>query len=350
MDVSYLLKKRDWSEKALQDFGFVKSKSAYRFFGPLEDTGLTIALTISPASFTVQVLDPDINEVYEPFEATAYMGGFVESVRQKAFLFVEHVVDVCSVSRNLKDKLTTYVKETHGSDPEGPFEKYDYTTFRGPNGKWYGLIMTLPWTALGKERQGTVTVINLKLPPEKIEKLVDKEKCFPAYHMNKKYWLTVLLEGGASWEEVKALVDESYALTQAKKGRPPRTEQERGVREWLFPSNLKYYDLVSVFKKTKYQTWHHRVDIRVGDYVYMYITAPTAAILYKCVVTAIHLKPDKQGRKRFRMKRLVTYPPDVFTVDVMRQCGSGPVRSERSVPEELRKKLREYEEKTLSEK
>lgn len=350
MDVSYLLKKRDWSETALQDFGFVRKDGLYRLAVSLDDTGLTISLTISPDSFTVQVLDPDLNELYEPFEATAYMGGFVESVRQKAFLFVEHVVDVCSVSRNLKDKLTAYVKETYGSEPEGPFEKYDYTTFRGPNGKWYGLIMTLPWSALGKKRQGTVTVINLKLPPEKIAKLVDGERYFPAYHMNKKYWLTVLLEGGASWDEIRPLVEESYALTQAKKGRPPRAEQDAGPREWLFPSNLKYYDLVSVFKRTKYQTWHHRVDIRIGDYVYMYITAPTAAILYKCVVTGTNLKPDEKGRKRFRMKRLVTYPPDVFTVDVMRQCGSGPVRSERSVPEALSKKLKEYEEKTLSEK
>jgi len=225
MDVSYLLQKRIWSEKALQDFGFVRSAEGYTFSGNLDDTGLVICLKISHVAFSIQVLDPDLNEPYEPFEATAYMGGFVEMVRNKALEFAQNVVDHCSLSQE---------------------------------------------------------------------------------------------------------------------------ELARGVREWLFPSNLKYYDLVSVFKKTKYQTWHHRVDIRVGDYVYMYITAPTAAILYKCVVTAIGLKCDEKGRKRFRMKRLLTYPPDVFTVHVMRQCGSGPVRSERSVPEALSKKLREYEEKTLS--
>lgn len=227
MDVSYLLKKREWSEKALQDFGFVRRDGEHSLTSSLDDTGLTIVLAISPDTFTIQVLDPDLNEPYEPFEATAYMGGFVEMVRNRALEFAQNVVDHCSLSQE---------------------------------------------------------------------------------------------------------------------------ELARGVREWLFPSNLKYYDLVSVFKKTKYQTWHHRVDIRVGDYIYMYITAPSSAILYKCIVTAIGLKPDKQGRKRFQMKRLLTYPGDVFTVDVMRACGSGPVRSERSVSPALSEKLREYEEKTLSEK
>lgn len=93
MDVSYLLQKRIWSEKALQDFGFIRSAEGYTFSGNLDDTGLTISLTISPNAVTVQVLDPDLNEPYEPFEATAYMGGFVEMVGNKALEFAQNVVD-----------------------------------------------------------------------------------------------------------------------------------------------------------------------------------------------------------------------------------------------------------------
>ena len=42
----------------------------------------------------------------------------------------------------------------------------------------------------------------------------------PAYHMNKNHWLTVLLDGTADDETVKALVDMSYALTAPKKKAP----------------------------------------------------------------------------------------------------------------------------------
>lgn len=35
---------------------------------------------------------------------------------------------------------------------------------------------------------------------------------FPAYHMNMKYWLTVLLDNYVNLEQVKILIDESYRL------------------------------------------------------------------------------------------------------------------------------------------
>ncbi len=55
--------------------------------------------------------------------------------------------------------------------------------------------------------------INLKCPPDKAEALREfYPAVIPGYHMNKRHWNTVILDGSIPDEELKAMIDESYAL------------------------------------------------------------------------------------------------------------------------------------------
>lgn len=59
--------------------------------------------------------------------------------------------------------------------------------------------------------------ISLKCDPEKaIELREEWEEIIPAWHMNKKHWNAVIVNGRLSRELVKELVDHSYELV--KKG------------------------------------------------------------------------------------------------------------------------------------
>ena len=40
---------------------------------------------------------------------------------------------------------------------------------------------------------------------------------FGAYHMNKTYWFTILLDQKLSWKQLQKLIDESYRLVSAGK-------------------------------------------------------------------------------------------------------------------------------------
>ncbi|WP_435056293.1 MmcQ/YjbR family DNA-binding protein, partial [Thomasclavelia cocleata] len=60
--------------------------------------------------------------------------------------------------------------------------------------KWYGLIMNIPYKSLKIEKEGKIDVLNVKNKPSKIEHLIDFKHYFPAYHMNKKYWISILLD------------------------------------------------------------------------------------------------------------------------------------------------------------
>ncbi len=62
------------------------------------------------------------------------------------------------------------------------------------------------------EEQG-IARINLKCDPEEALMLRDIfEAVIPGYHMNKKHWNTVILDGSIPKGEIERMIDRSYAL------------------------------------------------------------------------------------------------------------------------------------------
>lgn len=54
---------------------------------------------------------------------------------------------------------------------------------------------------------------NLKCDPDRALELRDRyEEVRPGYHMNKKHWNTVVINGGIPDAEVRAMIDHSYDL------------------------------------------------------------------------------------------------------------------------------------------
>jgi predicted DNA-binding protein (MmcQ/YjbR family) len=55
--------------------------------------------------------------------------------------------------------------------------------------------------------------VNLKCDPERAIELRDRyESILPGYHMNKRHWNTVILDGSVPTALVRELVDHSYQL------------------------------------------------------------------------------------------------------------------------------------------
>ena len=58
--------------------------------------------------------------------------------------------------------------------------------------------------------------VNLKCDPDLALELRDRyEEVRPGYHMNKKHWNTVELEGGVPTAELRRMIDHSYELVVA---------------------------------------------------------------------------------------------------------------------------------------
>ena len=77
--------------------------------------------------------------------------------------------------------------------------------------------MKIKFKNLGFASEEGVWAVNLKADSEQIPQLVDQKSIFPAYHMNKKYWITILLTAVTDFEKLCDLTCQSYALVEKKK-------------------------------------------------------------------------------------------------------------------------------------
>ncbi len=58
---------------------------------------------------------------------------------------------------------------------------------------------------------------NLKCDPDRALELRDRyEQVLPGYHMNKKHWNTVILDGAIPRWTIVEMIDHSYFLVQSK--------------------------------------------------------------------------------------------------------------------------------------
>mgnify|MGYP003622280154 CR=1 FL=1 len=62
----------------------------------------------------------------------------------------------------------------------------------------------------GLKEEGIVEIIDLRIKPENLAELIDNQMYFPGYHMNKKHWFTICLDGSVPLEEIFRHIDSSY--------------------------------------------------------------------------------------------------------------------------------------------
>lgn len=118
-----------------------------------------------------------------------------------------------------REETLRYAAAVYGSEPEYLWQDTpDAAVLRHrDNRKWYALFMTVKREKLGLPGVGRVDILDVKCDPQMIGFLVSGSGFLPGYHMNKKNWITVLLDGTVEKEQIFSLLDQSFMLTAGKK-------------------------------------------------------------------------------------------------------------------------------------
>lgn len=121
-----------------------------------------------------------------------------------------------------REELLRHVGEEYGVEPDYPFAgDADSAVLRRPgSGRWFGLLMRVPRATLGLAGEGRTEILNVKADPLLVASLRGQPGFLPAYHMNKTHWLTVLLDGPATDEQILGLLSESWERTRPRLRRP----------------------------------------------------------------------------------------------------------------------------------
>lgn len=117
-----------------------------------------------------------------------------------------------------REELLRFAKETFGTQPEYLWEKTpDCCVLRHKdNRKWYGVFLNGPKQTLGLRGRDRIDMLNVKVDPFTGSLLRQETGFFPAYHMNKDHWVTILLDGTVEFLRICDLLQDSFYLTGQK--------------------------------------------------------------------------------------------------------------------------------------
>ena len=124
-----------------------------------------------------------------------------------------------------KQKFLEYCLDTYGTSPDYPFdEDFETAVLRhADNRKWYAIVMRVSRRKFGFDSDEIVDVVNLKLPAEMFGSFGASDGVYPAYHMNKLHWISVLLPD-APFDVVQFLVNASFEATKRKQKKNEQTD------------------------------------------------------------------------------------------------------------------------------
>jgi predicted DNA-binding protein (MmcQ/YjbR family) len=119
-----------------------------------------------------------------------------------------------------KQTFLDYCRNAYGTAADYPFdEDFETAVLRhSGNRKWYAIVMRVSRRKFGFDCDEVIDVVNVKLPLEMFGSFGPAEGVYPAYHMNKLHWISLLLPDIAD-DLTEFLVNASFEATKDKKKR-----------------------------------------------------------------------------------------------------------------------------------
>ncbi len=213
-------KNRKLNIEKLMSFGFKKVDNKYIYHTDLLEGQLTLTVKIDGEGTIFTCVVDHNGDEYVLYRVAGAEGSFVGQVKSECESVLKKIYEDCfdpDVFKSEQAKFViAYMKKTYGDEPEYLWHKFPDNAIvrRKDNQKWYAALLTIPQRKLGLDLDGTIEILDLRIKPEEMESTIDNIKFFPGYHMNKKHWITICLDGSVSNEKIYRKIDDSYHLAR----------------------------------------------------------------------------------------------------------------------------------------
>ena len=215
-----IFKSYQFNKEKAHAYGFVENGEVWTYSCQILQGEFFMTVSITPDNVSFQVFDQETGDLYPQVHMESMRGSFVASIREacleilyqirKAWFEVQDFI--CPQTK----RIMTQVQEKYGNQLEYLWEKSPDTAVLRHEGnkKWYAVLMRIPWDRLEKGREGLVEAVNLK--HDQVADLLSQNGIYPAFHMNKRYWISLPLDDTLTDERVLELFERSWFLTSKK--------------------------------------------------------------------------------------------------------------------------------------
>jgi len=210
--------KRINKDKLLK-LGLSVENGVYTLKKGIEPQPMYAQITCDGERFDVKIFDKETSDEYTLHLIDGAEGEFVGCVRAQYESILRELCEGCCDSvtfkRSQSAAVLLYAEKAYGAKPEYLWEDLPDCAVlrRDDTNKWYAVIMRVGGDKFGHDPVCD-EVIDLKICPDELDKIVDGKNFFRGYHMNKKHWLTIVLDGSVEDERIFKFLDESFALAK----------------------------------------------------------------------------------------------------------------------------------------
>ena len=215
-----IFKSYQLNQEKARAYGLVENSGVWIYSCQILQGDFSMTVSITPDNVSFQVFDQETGDLYPQVHMESMTGSFVASVREACLEILYQIRKACFDVQDFicpqTKRIMAQVQEKYGNQLEYLWEKSPDTAVlrHEDNQKWYAVVMRIPWDKLEKGREGLVEAVNLK--HDQVSNLLSKKGIYPAFHMNKRYWLSLALDDSLQDEEVIELIERSWNLTVKK--------------------------------------------------------------------------------------------------------------------------------------
>ena len=210
------IEKYNFSKEQLLQFGFEEEAEKLIYRKEILDSSFLIEIVFVDSQLLVEVYDLEFAEIYSLFSVDSAVGETVQNIREHVENLLRSILGLADQSGKISSEVIDYCNK-YGGNHVNPFKKNpDILAFVNEKNKWYALLSDVEYNKLNKNTDTTtkVKILNLKYPTDNILDIIDNKNIFPAYHMNKKHWISIVLDKNIKLETIKELIDISYSLVK----------------------------------------------------------------------------------------------------------------------------------------
>lgn len=204
----------------LVQFGFTRIDNIYLLKKQLLNGTFFVEINISKDNQIMgTVYDKETGDEFLPLRVPTAQGAFVGKVRQEYINILREIRDNCFKKEyfvsSQGNRIANLIIKKYGDTPAFMWKKFPtYGVFKNrKNNKWYGIIMYIEKSKLDENSSDKVEIINVKVNKDSINQLLTINGVFPAWHMNKKHWISVVLDDTLTDKDIMTYIEESHSYT-----------------------------------------------------------------------------------------------------------------------------------------
>ena len=201
-------------------YGFTPEGDRLTYSRELPDDGMKIIVEYD-GIINGRIIDLSLNDEYTAFRVEGATG-YSAQIRQKYIELLTDIRSHCCKNQYFKtpqaQRISEYIFEAYGSAPEFLWPNIpSYAAFRQPGKKkWFAVMGSMPLNKVDKEAKSAqpVEVINVKVDLERIKDYLSQTGIYEAFHMNKKCWVSIILDDTLPDDAIRGMIDDSTRSIQ----------------------------------------------------------------------------------------------------------------------------------------